>query len=127
MERTKLYEHLTEGAFFTDDRVFTKRCIEQILTDVPFNETDLDALDSIEVLAPASEELAVIMPARSVPSVWFSPMLENEPPEIAKRKICWALACAIAIGKGLEPDQVITDAKYSMRRWGFPATEGAAA
>lgn len=126
-DRAVLLRFLTGGIFFSPERIFTKRCIEQIVGDIPFNESDLDALDSIEVCAPSAEALAIIVPPQAGPCVWLDEALEGETTEVAKTKIAWALASAAAIAKGLGPDQVVSDAAYTIRRWGFPIREGAAA
>lgn len=123
----RLYEHLTGGIFFDPERVFTKSCLERIVTDVLFSEAELALLHGIEVCAPPSEALGVIVPPRTVPCVWLLPAFEGEANEVAKTKIAWALASALAIAKGLGRDQIVNDAKYSMVRWGFPAPEREAA
>lgn len=123
----RLYEHLTGGIFFDPERVFTKSCLERIVTDVLFSEAELAVLQEIEVCAPPSEALGVIVPPRTVPCVWLLPAFEGEANEVAKTKIAWALASAIAISKGLGRDQVLNDARYTMLRWGFTVPEQEAA
>lgn len=99
-------------------RHLTNDALRSIVFETDFSHSDLDALNSIEVAAPASEELVVVMPAQSVPSAWFSPMLETESPEVVKRKVRIGLASAISVWSGTDPDEIATDVAAILRRWG---------
>ena len=124
-ERRILFEYLGSGIFFSGARHLTKDALQSVVFETNFSDTDLAALNSIEVAAPASEELVVVMPARSVPSAWFSPMLETESPEVVKRKVRIGLASAISVWSGTDPDQIEADVAAILRRWGFPIREAA--
>lgn len=122
-DRRILFEYLASGVFFSPTRHLTKDALRSIVFETDFSDSDLDALNSIEVAAPASEELMVVMPARSVPSAWFSPMLETESAEVVKRKVRIGLASAISVWSGTDPDQIEADVAAILRRWGFPIRE----
>lgn len=122
-DRRILFEYLVSSIFFSPTRLLTKDALRSTVFETDFSDSDLDALNSIEVVAPASEELVVVMPARSVPSAWFSPMLETEPPEVVRRKVRIGLASAISVWCGTDPDQIEADVAAILRRWGFPIRE----
>lgn len=133
-ERETLYQRLAGGIFFSQNRYLTKDALRRVIDETDFNKPDLTALESIEICAPSHGPIALVMPVRQGPAVWLSPEFETEEPESVKAHVANALANAVAIANGAKRNNVATETKEIIQRWGFPVVhteqtqrEGAAA
>lgn len=121
-EVARIYNKLTQGAFFSpDDRHQTKHILEKVLgTIIPkLEKSERDILQDLEICAPSPKTLCEAVPGNPT-TVWLNPQIETEDnEEMAEYAVVFGLASGIRLSQGTGRNQLQQRTNELVKHWDY--------
>ena len=118
---SELYEHLTEGMFFSSTRHITKSTLQDVVNRAKFSNRDREILHKTSVIAPKEGELYTVLPELNGPVCFFPPTIENLDRENIEYTIVSGLASAVSMGKNVGKNPTESEIHRTVADWGWTA------
>jgi len=125
MEIGKLFNQITTGLSFSQDRYKTREVVHTVLEKIGPNleKNDFEALHKLNICAPSLSTLSIAVPNDEMPTVWLSPEIENTNDlEAAEHATVKAFAEGIALTRNIARNRLEAETRKMLDTWKYPAT-----